>query len=78
MDWTIGHLDYFLGLFFGTIFWDQSFVDRFFWTDNIGGGGEGGKEDHKYLERGGMQSISTQVGGGGKLLLLREGWRTNY
>ena len=44
MDWTIGHLDYFLGLFFGTIFWDQFFVDRFFWTDNIGGGGKGGRK----------------------------------
>lgn len=65
-------MDYFLGLFFGTIF-----CRPFFWTDNIGGGG-GGKEDHKYLERGGVQSISTQVGVGGKLLLLREGWRTNY
>ena len=67
----------FFGLFFGTIFWDQFFVDRFF-GPIISGGGEGGKEDHKYLERGGMQSISTQVGVGGKLLLLREGWRTNY
>lgn len=72
MDWTIGHLD----KFFWTIFWDQFFVDRFFGPIISGGGG--GKEDHKYLERGGVQSISTQVGVGGKLLLLREGWRTNY
>ena len=43
MDWTIGHLDYFLGLFFGTIFWDQFFVDRFF-GPIISGGGKGGRK----------------------------------
>ena len=41
MDWTIGHLDYFFGLLFGTIFWDQFFVDRFFFGPIISGGGRG-------------------------------------
>ena len=48
MDWTVGPLDdwtiFFLGLFFG------QFLDHF-----IGGG----EVDHKYLRRGGRQTVVT-------------------
>ena len=45
-----------------------------FWTLFFGGG----KADHRHLGVGGMQSINIQGGMVGRLLLLREGWRTNY
>ena len=38
----------------------------------------GGGADHYHLGRGGMQSISTQGGIIGRLLLLWEGRRTNF
>ena len=56
MDWTIGLLDYFFGPFFGPFF--GYFFGPVFLDLLIGGGGVG----HKYLGRGGMQSISTQEG----------------
>ena len=37
----------------------------------------GGKADHSYLGRGGMQSISSQRGMVGRLFLLRVGRSTN-
>ena len=57
MDWTIGLLDYFFGPFFGPFF--GYFFGPVFLHLLIGGRGEVG---HKYLGRGGMQSISTREG----------------
>ena len=65
MDWTLRPLDH-----FWTIFW-TIFLAVF-------GPFCRGEADHYYLGRGGMQSISTQEGVGGILLLLRKGWKTNF
>ena len=64
--WTI-FLDYFLDYFFGLFFW-TIFLDYFFWTIF-------GPFFSTILSEGrqtiGMQSISTQEGVGGKLLLIQ-------
>ena len=58
MDWTIG-------LFFWTIFWTNFWTIFWilFWTSLFGPFNWGrGEVGHKYLGRGGMQSISTREG----------------
>ena len=75
---TIGlfFLDYFLDRFFGYVFGPfllpNISLDLF-----MGGGGREGTH-HLYSGSGGMQSISTKGGVRSRLLLLREGWTTNY
>lgn len=64
MDWNIGHLDYFVDHFF-ELFFLVHFLDHFI----------GGEEDHQKSGRGWMQFNSTLGGVGGRLLLLREGWK---
>ena len=58
-------LDYFLDHFFGLFFWTIFFFGPFH-----KGGGEA---HHWYSGKCGMQSISTEEGVGGRVLLLREG-----
>ena len=58
-------LDYILDHFFWTIFLDHFFLDHF-----IRGGGEA---HHLYSGKCRMQSISTEEGVGGRVLLHREG-----
>ena len=57
------------------IFWTIFWTFFFFWT--ILEGGEGGAH-HYYRGRGGMKSISSEGGVGGRVLLLREGCETDY
>ena len=66
MDWTI----------FWTSFW-TIFLDYFFWDhfpDHLFGPFyKGGEAHHWYSGKCGMQSISTEGGVGGRVLLLMEG-----
>ena len=59
-----------------TIFW-TTFLNLFFlvhFLDHF----IGGEEDHQKSGRGWMQFNSTLGGVGGRLLLLREGWKMSY
>ena len=56
-------MDHFFELFFLV-----HFLDHFI----------GGEEDHQKSGRGWMQFNSTLGGVGGRLLLLREGWKMSY
>ena len=56
---------------FWTIFW-AIFWTFYFWTILEGG------VEHTIITEGGMKSISSEGGVGGRVLLLREGCETDY